>query len=73
MIDEAPEPDLRWTFNKHMLSDIQGDTEESWTTGWGNESAEISDRSWGAIIVQLRALRLITTGTKKRTVSDKVV
>ena len=73
MIDEAPEPALRETFNKHMLSDIQSDTEEGWTAGWGQESAEISDRSWGAIIVQLRALRLITTGTKKRTVSDKAV
>ena len=73
MIDEAPEPALRETFNKHMLLDIQSDAENGWTTGWGSEAAEISDRSWGAIIVQLRALRLITTGTKKRTVSDKAV
>jgi hypothetical protein len=72
MIDEAPEPALRATFNNHMLSDIQNDP-GNWSTGWSHESAEISDRSWGAIIVQLRALRLITTGTKKRTVSDKAV
>jgi hypothetical protein len=56
-----------------MLSDIQSNTEDGWTTRWTSESAAISDRSWGAIIVQLRALRLITTGTKKRTVSDKAV
>lgn len=72
MIDEAPEPTLRATINNHMLSEIQSDP-QSWTTGWSRESAEVSDRSWGAIIVQLRALRLITTGTKKRTVSDKSV
>ena len=72
MIDEAPEPALRKTFNNHMLSEIQSDP-ENWMTGWSRESAEISDRSWGAIIVQLRALRLITIGTKKRTVSDKSV
>lgn len=73
MIDEAPEPALRQTFNNHMVSEIRGDADGNWATGWTRESAEISDRSWGAIIVQLRALRLITTGTKKRTVSDKSV
>lgn len=72
MIDEAPEPSLRKTLNNHMLSEIQGEP-KSWAAGWTNESAEISDRSWGAIIVQLRALGLITIGTKKRTVSDKAV
>lgn len=72
MIDEAPEPSLRRTFNSHMLSEIQADP-EGWTDDMSSESAEISDKSWGSIIVQLRALRLITTGTKKRTVSDKAV
>lgn len=73
MIDEAPEPSLRETFNKHMLRDIQSDDQGGWAIDWSDEAAEISDRSWGAIIVQLRALRLITTGSKKRTVSDKAV
>jgi len=72
MIDEAPEPSLRNTFNNHMLSDIQDDP-DNWTNDMSHASAEISDKSWGSIIVQLRALRLITTGTKKRTVSDKAV
>lgn len=72
MIDEAPEPSLRNTFNNHMLSEIQNDP-DNWTNDWSSESAEVSDKSWGSIIVQLRALRLITTGTKKRTVSDRAV
>ncbi|MDN5698995.1 MAG: DUF4062 domain-containing protein [Kocuria sp.] len=72
MIDEAPEPSLRHTFNSHMLSEIQADP-EGWPPDISNESAAISDKSWGSIIVQLRALRLITTGTKKRTVRDKAV
>ncbi|WP_089305222.1 DUF4062 domain-containing protein [Geodermatophilus pulveris] len=73
MIDEAPEPTLRATFNNHMLREIQSDADGNWGRGWHRESAEISDRAWGAIIVQLRALGIITTGTKKRTVSDKSV
>lgn len=73
MLDEAPEPALRNTFDKHMLSDIESDPDGGWSIDWTGESAEITDKSWGAIIVQLRALRLITNGTKKRTVSDKAV
>lgn len=72
MLDEAPEPALRETFNKHMLLDIQNDP-DNWSSNWTHESAEISDRSWGAIIVQLRALGLIATGNKRRTASDKAV
>lgn len=73
MIDEAPEPSLRDTFNNHMLSDIQNAPAGDWTSQWSRRSAEISDKSWGTVIVQLRALRLISNGTKKRTVSDKAV
>ncbi|WME24429.1 DUF4062 domain-containing protein [Brachybacterium sp. GU-2] len=73
MIDEAPESSLRNTFNNHILLDIQADTEGTWSTDFMSPSAKISDRSWGAIIVQLRALRLIAVGTKKRTVSDNAV
>lgn len=72
MIDEAPEPVLRQTFNNHMLADIQNDPAK-WSSHLTHESALITHKSWGSIIVQLRALRLITTGTKKRTVSDKAV
>lgn len=72
MLNEAAEPSLRETFNNHMLIDIQKDP-DNWTTGWRRELVEITDMSWGAIIVQLRALGLITTGTKNRTPSDKAV
>lgn len=72
MIDEAPESVLRNTINSHMLSDIQNNV-DNWISDMRQEKAEISDKSWGSIIVQLRALRLITTGTKKRTASDKAV
>lgn len=72
MIDEAPEPALRQTFNSHMLNDVKNDL-GAWTRITARESVQISDKSWGSIIVQLRALRLIDTGSKKRTVSDKAV
>ena len=72
MIDEAPEPTLRKTLDSHMLSDIQNDP-ENWTNDLSHESASITDKSWGSILVQLRALRLIINGRKKRTVSDKAV
>lgn len=75
MLDEAPEPSLRTTFNNHLLLDLRAQAEDDshWGSGWSAESADITDRSWGAIVVQLRALGFITTGTKKRTVSDKDV
>lgn len=72
MLDEAPEPALRRTLENHMLGDIQNAPKEAaWAAGWTDESVSISDKSWGSIVVQLRALRLITNGTKKRTVTDK--
>ncbi|SFA41762.1 protein of unknown function [Rhodococcoides kroppenstedtii] len=74
MLDEAPEPALRKKLDNHMHIDIQNDREGNWSVEpYANGSASISDKSWGAIIVQLRALRLITTGSKKRTVSDNAV
>jgi hypothetical protein len=71
MIEEAPESTLRETLNAHVLRDIQ--VQEGWADHWRRETAVISDKSWGSIMVQLRALRLIETGTKKRTVADKSV
>jgi hypothetical protein len=68
MIDEAGEDELRRIWNAHMLRDIEN------ADGWeqlGNASAQVSDNAWGSIIVQLRALGMIRTGVKKRTVSDK--
>ncbi|MDQ1130955.1 DUF4062 domain-containing protein [Microbacterium sp. SORGH_AS_0888] len=73
MIDEAPEPTLRSTLESHILRDLQEEEDGGWEEEWTNETVLISDRSWGSIIVQLRALGIIATGTKKRTVSDKSV
>lgn len=73
MIDEAPEPDLRRTLEKHLLDNLFEDVEGGWSLDWKANDVKVSDRSWGAITVQLRALNLISTGTKKRTVSDKAV
>ncbi|UNK69415.1 DUF4062 domain-containing protein [Microbacterium sp. H1-D42] len=72
MLDEASEPVLRSTLESHMLRDIFREGSE-WSQDWERDELEISDKSWGSIIVQLRALRLITTGTKKRAVTDKAV
>lgn len=73
MIDEAAEPLLRQTFDNHMLLTIQNSPREDWERGWHGEKAKISDKSWGTVMVQLRALGVISTGTKKRTASDKSV
>ena len=73
MIDEAPEPKLRTTLESHMLRDLFEKEPEGWAYDWSRENIEIADSSWGSIIVQLRALGVITTGTKKRAVSDRAV
>lgn len=44
MIDEAPEPALRATFNNHIVRNIQSDPEH-WSTGYTSESEWISDNS----------------------------
>lgn len=72
MLDEASEPVLRATLESHILRDIFAEN-SSWNKNWEHDDVTVSDKSWGSIIVQLRALRLITNGTKKRTVSDRAV
>lgn len=72
MLDEASEPALRATLESHILRDILSE-DSSWNKNWEYDGVALSDKSWGSIIVQLRALRLITNGIKKRTVSDRSV
>lgn len=69
MIEEAAEHTLR----DRLANDALRKVLESggWSNNWKQQSVTISDKSWGAILVQLRALKVIETGTKKRTVSDK--
>lgn len=76
MLDEAAESSLRKVVADHALRQIdhQVDAEgrelpQSRTT-W---LVEMTDDSWGHVLVQLRALGIITTGQKKRTVSDTAV
>lgn len=71
MIHEAPEPQLRKILEDRAWSELLG-----LDKGWENlnlPAITITDDSWGRIVVQLRALGIITTGTKKRTVADKAV
>ncbi|MCG2798859.1 MAG: DUF4062 domain-containing protein [Cellulomonas sp.] len=71
MIDEAPEPSLRNVLCQHSAGQLSADA-----GAWGeltHPSVKIVDSSWGTVLVQLRALGIITTGTKKRTVSDSSV
>ena len=72
MIHEASETMLRETMDSHIFSDVRQGT-GSWSEVRANEEVSVTDSSWGAIILQLRAVRLITNGTKKRGVSDKAV
>jgi hypothetical protein len=72
MIDEASEPSLRKRLDTDVLRAVLDDEEDFWTNLM-NSRASISDSSWGTIIVQLRALGVIQTGTKRRTVSDRAV
>ena len=72
MLDEADEDRLRGVLCeqafRHLLSMDDG--------GWDSLLHPITtvyDDSWGKVLVQLRALGVITTGAKKRGVSDKGV
>ncbi|MFJ4224252.1 DUF4062 domain-containing protein [Microbacterium sp. NPDC089695] len=71
MIEEAPEPSLRERWDSHMFNDTQ--RLDDWPKLRSNDTASITDNSWGAIIVQLRALGVIAVGDKKRTPSDKSI
>lgn len=71
MIDEASESSLRRVLSQHATGRLIADE-----AAWGelaHPSVDIVDSSWGTVLVQLRALGVITTGTKKRTVSDRAV
>jgi hypothetical protein len=71
MLNEVSESSLRSTLDRyfhdhlHMIPGIR--------TGLSRETVSVTEGSWGSIIVQLRALHVIETGTKKRTASDKAV
>ncbi|PRY65402.1 uncharacterized protein DUF4062 [Glaciihabitans tibetensis] len=71
MIDEAAEDSLRSTLSAHMSRPVyQRNT--SWPT-MPDITFNITDKAWGDVIVQLRALRMIETGAKKRSTTIKSV
>jgi hypothetical protein len=72
MLDEAAEPRLRKVLTDHAWRHLL-DMEDG---GWDSVAypeATLLDDSWGRVLVQLRALGIIVTGQKKRTVSDRAV
>ncbi|MCA1307992.1 DUF4062 domain-containing protein [Microbacterium esteraromaticum] len=72
MLDEATERALRAKLNSRLVVDLWARS-ESWTEDVQDLSVDITDESWGSVVVQLRALGLITNGSKRRPVSDKAV
>lgn len=71
MLNEAPEPDLRTILQTRIRGDLI-----ALGKGWErleNLSVAVRDDSWGRILVQLRALGVIASGSKKRAVNDKNV
>lgn len=73
MLDEASEPVLRRVLADHAWRGLLEVDGGGWSKTFPNPKVTILDDSWGRVLVQLRALNIITTGQKKRTVSDKAV
>ncbi len=73
MIDEASEQQLREIICADAMAALVADPDDDTYRKAHHPKAYLTDDSWGRILVQLRALRIITTGKKKRTVSDKAV
>lgn len=73
MLDEASDPQLRRIINDFAMNTLIEDKDDDQYRTAYRPSAVISDDSWGKVLVQLRALGIISTGVKKRTVSDRAV
>lgn len=72
MLDEAPEPLLRSALSDAAWQQLLAAKDGGWNT-LNYARVTMNDDSWGNVLVQLRALGIITVGTKRRTVSDKSV
>ena len=72
MLDEANEPSLRKALSDSAWRQLLDVPDGGWNQ-LSKPDVRISQDSWGRVLVQLRALGVIETGTKKRTVSDKAV
>lgn len=69
MMNDAAESSLRSTLENHLLRDMQANKHP---VPYGYPvSVTISDNSWGQIMVQLRALGMISIGTNERNSDDR--
>lgn len=69
MVDEASDTKLRNALDTHVAQDLYKKN-----TNWPREmnpSLVLSSASWGMILTQLRALKIVTVGTRKRSTTDK--
>jgi hypothetical protein len=73
MLDEASEQVLRKVLADHAWRELLEIKGGRWAETFPHPKVTILDDSWGRVLVQLRALNIITTGQKKRTVTDKAV
>ena len=69
MVDEASDTNLRDAINTHVAQDVYKKNKR-WPTE-PNPSLVLSAATWGMILTQLRALKLISVGSKKRSTTDK--
>jgi len=69
MVDEASETRLRSALDTHVAQDVYKN-HPSWPTERA-PTLVVSAASWGIVLTQLRALRLVAPGTKKRSTTDK--
>lgn len=72
MLDEASETELRKRFCDLCWRELLAVPDGGWESV-ANPRVSIANDSWGVVVVQLRALRVIANGTKRRTVSDRAV
>ncbi|WP_262851538.1 DUF4062 domain-containing protein [Mumia quercus] len=72
MLDEASEVQLRKLLGDMCWRELLTVPDGDWATVL-HPRITVDHDSWGTIVVQLRALKVITNGTKRRTVSDKAV
>lgn len=69
LVDEVSDTRLRNAINTHVAQDVFKKNTK-WPTEL-NPSFELSAATWGTVLTQLRALKIVTVGTKKRSTTDK--
>ena len=70
MFDEAPEARMRERLEADLVSQLRQDHPTEMLTML-TPVAQLDDKAWSQVIVQLRALGLIDRGEKRRAVADR--